>query len=166
MAIIRRTGTTPTRSSSIDPFEMMREMFNWDPTTGLARSGAHGHGGGEFLPSFEVKETKDAFLFKADLPGVKEEDLDVSLQDNRLTVSGRREEEKRDESDTFYAYERSFGSFSRSFTLPREADGSTCDASLADGVLTIRLGKRPESQPKKIDVKREGSRHAGGGVKA
>ncbi len=165
MAIIRRTGApAPTRTAGIDPFEMMREMLSWDPLTEFGRTG--GRALADFTPQFEVKETKDAFVFKADLPGVKESDLEVSLQDNRLTISGKREEEKRDENDTWYAYERSFGSFSRSFTLPREADANACDAALENGVLTVRLGKRAEAQPRRIDVKSEGSRQADKGAKA
>ena len=99
-----------------------------------------------------MKETKDAYLFKADLPGVKDEDLDISLTGNRLTVSGHREEEKRDEGDRYYAFERSYGTFSRSFTLPEGVDTEHANAELKDGVLTISLSKRPEVKPKKIEV--------------
>ncbi|HYG68700.1 MAG TPA: Hsp20/alpha crystallin family protein, partial [Anaeromyxobacteraceae bacterium] len=107
-----------------------------------------------FVPSFEVKETKDAYVFKADLPGIREEDLDINLTGNRLTVSGKREEEKRSEEERYYAYERSYGSFSRSFTLPEGVDAEHVDAELRDGVLTVRIAKRPEVQPKRIEVKK------------
>jgi HSP20 family protein len=101
-----------------------------------------------------VKETKDAYVFKADLPGIREEDLDISLTGNRLTVSGKREEEKREEDDRFYAYERSYGSFSRSFTLPEGIDVEHAQADLNDGVLTVSVPKKPEVKPKKIEVKK------------
>lgn len=134
-----------------EPFRALREIFRWDPfaemmPSALAEPSA-------FAPAFEVKETKDAFVFKADLPGVKESDLDVRLTQNRLSVAGKRESEKSEKSDTYYTYERSFGSFSRTFTLPEGVDADQIKASMKDGVLTIELPKRPELQPKKVAVK-------------
>lgn len=124
----------------LEPFEQMGRMV----------------GGSEqawnFVPAFEVKETKDSYIFKADLPGVKESDLDITLTGDRLTISGKRETEQQEDSDRFYAYERSFGSFSRSFTLPEGVDVNSCNAELKDGVLHLRLPKVPEVQPKRIQV--------------
>jgi HSP20 family protein len=105
-----------------------------------------------------VKETKDSYVFKADLPGVKEENLDVSLTGNRLTISGQRQEEKKEEGDRHYVYERSFGSFSRSFTLPEGIDVDHVQAELKDGVLNVVVPKKPEVQPKRILVKGEGEK--------
>jgi HSP20 family protein len=105
-----------------------------------------------FAPAFEVKETKDAYLFKADVPGIKEADLDVSLTGNRLTITGKREAEKEDKSDTYYTYERTYGSFTRSFTLPEGIDVEKIRADMKDGVLNVTLPKKPEAQPKKIPV--------------
>lgn len=161
MAIIRRTEQRPTRAT-FDPFEMMRDMLRMEPYGEL--SGWAGEGGLSFAPQFEVKESKDAFEFKADLPGVKEEDLDISLAGNRLTISGTREAEKKDEGDTYYAYERSYGSFSRSFTLPPEADLDQVNASLEKGVLNVHLPKRKESHARKIQV--QGEKAGGKGAKA
>jgi HSP20 family protein len=106
-----------------------------------------------FLPSFEVKETKDSYVFKADLPGVKQEDLNISLTGNRLTISGQRNEEKKDEGETHYVHERSFGSFSRSFSLPEGIDAEHVQADLKDGVLNVVVPKKPEVQPKRILIK-------------
>ncbi len=135
-----------------DPFERMRELMGFDPFEQVGRM----VGGQErevgFVPAFEVKETKDAYIFKADLPGVKEGDLDITLTGDRLTISGKRETEKEEDSDRFYAYERSYGSFTRSFTLPEGVDGDHCSADLKDGVLHLRLPKVPEMQPKRIQV--------------
>src|SRR5262249_28171530 len=114
-----------------------------------------------FTPRFEVKETKDAYLFKADLPGIVDKDVDISLTGNRLTVSGKREAEKREESDTYYAYERSYGTFSRAFTLPEGADVEHADADLSHGVLTVSIPKRPEHQPRKISLKGIGEKVKG-----
>ena len=100
-----------------------------------------------------MKETKEGFQFKADLPGLKESDLDVSVSGNRLTVSGKREEEKHDKSDTHFSYERSFGSFSRTCSLPEGADLNGVVAELKGGVLTMLVPKRAGEQSKKVAVK-------------
>jgi HSP20 family protein len=73
-----------------------------------------------------------------------------------LTISGQREEEKKDEGDRYFAYERSYGTFSRSFTLPEGADTEHVRAELKDGVLTIVVPKKPEVQPRRIDVQSTG----------
>lgn len=158
MAIIRRNDTDRglTRSRGVDPFEVMRDFIRWDPFRELSRGVVGGGEAAGFIPSFEVKETKDSYVFKADLPGVKQEDLDISLTGNRLTLSGQRQEEKKDESDTHYVYERSFGSFSRSFTLPEGIDVDHVQAELKDGVLNVVVPKKPEVQPKRILVKGAG----------
>jgi HSP20 family protein len=151
--LIRRhnPGALASPSRTVDPFEMMRDLMRWDPFAELGVAGSRELG---FVPSFEVKETKDEYVFKADLPGIREEDLDLSLTGNRLTVSGRREEETRQEEDRFYAYERSYGSFSRSFTLPEGIDVEHAQAELNNGVLTVSIAKKPEVKPKKIEVKK------------
>lgn len=149
--LIRRTneGGGLQAARLLDPFEMMRDLMRWDPFSEAAPPSARA-----FSPAFEVKESGDAYLFKADLPGIREEDLDISLTGNRLTVSGKREEEKREEDERYYAYERSYGSFSRSFTLPEGVDPEHAEADLTSGVLTVSVPKRPEVKPKKIEVKK------------
>jgi HSP20 family protein len=127
--------------------------FHFVPWREFAREAGSSEDLEEFAPDFEVKETKDAFLFNADLPGVDEDDLDISLTDNRLTISGKREAERKKEGETFYAYERAYGSFTRTFTLPREADTENCDAQLKNGVLTLRLPKKREEQSRKINIR-------------
>jgi HSP20 family protein len=144
-----------------DPVRLMRDMLRWDPfreiEAVLGPADVRG-----FAPTFEVTETKDAYLFRADLPGVKEQDLEISLTGTRLAVSGHREQEKHDQGDTFYASERAYGSFTRSFTLPEGVDGDNVSADLKNGVLTLTVPKKPEVQPKKIAVGKGG----GGGEKA
>jgi HSP20 family protein len=115
-----------------------------------------------FNPSFEVKETKDTFVFKADVPGIRESDLDVTLTGNRLSISGKREEEKEEkegEGARYYTYERSYGSFTRSFTLPDGVDAEHLRAELNGGVLTVVVPKKLEVQAKRIAV----SAGSGGG---
>jgi len=105
-----------------------------------------------FLPNFEVKDSKEGFVFRADLPGVAEKDLQVQLTDNRLSISGKREAEKTEQNETYYASERSYGSFTRTFTLPEGVDTDKAHAELKNGVLTIALPRRPEAQPRKVNV--------------
>ena|SRR6188768_202936 len=134
-----------------DPFRAMRELLRWQPFAELAPSfGALE--GVVFSPAFEVKETKEGFVFRADVPGVKDADLDVKLTQNRLSISGKRESEKSEKGDTFYTNERSYGSFTLSFTLPEGVDADKIRAELKEGVLTLSIPKRPEVQPKKIAV--------------
>jgi HSP20 family protein len=105
-----------------------------------------------FSPDFEVLEAKDSYVFKADLPGLRESDVNIALSGNRLTVSGKRDQEEVDKNENYFAAERSYGAFSRSFTLPQGADVDHVRADLKDGVLTIYIPKHPESQPRKIEI--------------
>jgi HSP20 family protein len=140
----------PWNRSYVDPFRMMGELLRWDPFSELDRfSGAQAGG---FMPSVDVRETGDAFQFKVDLPGVKDQDVDISVTGNRLTISGHREEEKRDERDRYHSYECSYGSFSRAFTLPDGTDPDNVRAEMNGGVLNVTVPKRPEVQPRRIPV--------------
>ncbi len=134
-----------------DPSRLIRQFFGWDPFSEMTPYASEDRY--SFAPAFEVKETKDGYLFKADMPGVKQEDLDVNITGNRLTVAGKREAEKREQTDTYYTVERSYGSFTRAFTLPEGIDAAAIHADLRDGVLTLAVPKKPEVQPKKIVVK-------------
>jgi HSP20 family protein len=139
-----------------DPFREMQALLRFDPFREMRPFfGGYALPDMAFNPAFEVKETKDAFLFKADLPGVKESDLEVTVTGDRLVISGKREDEKKEKNETLYTYERSYGAFTRSFMLPQGADTTHAHAELKDGVLTLVLPKLPEVQPKKIAVKSE-----------
>ena len=105
-----------------------------------------------FAPDIEIKECKDSYCLKADLPGVQASDLEVNVIGNRLTVSGTREEEQRREDDRYFAYERSYGSFSRSFVLPEGADVDNLKADLKDGVLQIVVPKKAEVQARRVEI--------------
>jgi len=133
-----------------DPFRMMRELMGFDPFREMTAFPMTLPSG--FAPAFEVKETNGGYVFKADLPGVKESDVDVKLVGNRLTISGKRDAEKEEKTDTYYTYERTYGDFTRAFTLPDGIDTNAISATLTDGVLTIEVKKLPEAQPKKIEI--------------
>lgn len=138
-----------------DPFRAMREMMQWDPFREIAPMFprmSRAFTAREWMPAFEVRENKDSYVFKADLPGIKKEDLEVSLTGNRLTITGKREHEKETKDDTFYTYEREYGSFTRAFTLPEGIDTEHVKTELKDGVLTMVVPKKPEAQAKKIPI--------------
>ena len=130
-----------------DPFALARSLFGFDPFLALE---TRDRTKPTLTPSFEVKETKESFVLKADLPGIKEDDLDISLHNNVLTLSGTRAAEEHKEGETYFVYERQYGTFSRSFSLPDEADPKQVEARLDSGVLTLTVGKKAESQPRKI----------------
>jgi HSP20 family protein len=154
IAVRKEVGEKP-RPATIqrwDPLRVMRQLMRWDPFTEMLPTWATEEAE-LFEPAFEVKENREGFLFKADLPGVDPKDLDVKVTQNRLTITGKREAEKEEKTDTYYACERSYGSFTRSFTLPEGVNADKIHAELKDGVLTLMLPKRPELQPKQVQVK-------------
>jgi HSP20 family protein len=147
----RDVATQRPRTSGLflDPFRVMDELMRWDPFRGDT-----GVGGAlaEFIPNFEVKESKDAYIIRADLPGVRDADLEIAVTGNVIQISGRREQESRQDGDRFFAMERAYGQFSRAFSLPEGADPERVSAELREGVLTVTIPKKPEVQPKRIAV--------------
>lgn len=135
-----------------EPFRMMRDLLRWDPFREMAPMWPLEERMREFTPAFDVRETKDSYVFKADMPGLQVNDIEIGLTENRLTVSGKRDEEKTEQGDTWYTYERSAGSFTRSFTLPDGVDPAHIKADLTSGVLSIVVPKTPAAQPKKIAI--------------
>ncbi len=145
----REPRTAPVQSNVLEPFRLMRNFLRWDPYRDF---GFLEEAGNTFLPSFDVKETADAYHFVADMPGIRKEDLDIQLAGNRLTISGRREAETSSQESTCYSQERSFGTFTRSFTLPEEVESGKVAAELRDGVLHLMVPKSPEVRPHKISI--------------
>ena len=147
---ILRTRTpqaAPATAATLEPFRLMRDFLRWDPLLDYGPGAPTA-----FMPSFDVKETPDAYQFKADLPGILEAELEISLEGNRLTVAGKREEEPVKEGERIHLSERSHGRFSRTFTLPEDVEGEKVVAELRNGVLTLMVPKRPEVRPRKINV--------------
>ena len=147
MALVTRRDNG-TRVAPHDPYAFARELLSWDPFRFATRQAA------AFAPSFEVKETGDAFVVRADVPGVNENELDISVHNGVLSVSGARSGEERKEGESYYVYERQYGSFSRSFALPETADAEKIEAKLESGVLALRIGKRIEAKPRKIELRK------------
>jgi len=144
----REPQVLPTTAANLEPFRLMRDFLRWDPL----RDYDLGAPTAAFMPSFDVKESPDAYQLKADLPGILEADLEISLESNRLTVAGKREAEAIKDGERWHLAERSNGSFSRTFTLPEDVDAEKVVAELRNGVLTLMVPKRPEVRPKKISV--------------
>ena len=114
-----------------------------------------GDGAGLLSVSVDVAEDDKAYTVTAELPGIDEKDIDVSLAEDVLTVKGEKRAEKEEKNKNRHVCERSYGSFQRSFALPADVDTKRIDAKFAKGVLTVTLPKNPKAQPaaKKINVK-------------
>jgi HSP20 family protein len=105
-----------------------------------------------WAPEVDIHETSDALVLEADLPGIDEKDLDIRVENNMLTIAGERKFEKKVNEENYLRVERSYGSFTRSFSLPHTINTDQIQADYRNGVLTIRLPKREEAKPKKIKV--------------
>jgi HSP20 family protein len=105
-----------------------------------------------WAPSVDIYETENELAVKADLPEVEEKDLDVRVENNVLTIRGERKLEQSVKEENYLRIERSYGSFSRSFSLPNTVDTQAIKAQYADGVLTVTLPKHAESKPKQVKI--------------
>ena len=109
-----------------------------------------------WTPAMDLAETEDAFVLRADLPGVSQEDVQIELEDTVLTVSGERKVDHETKGEGFYRVERSFGQFSRSLTLPKGVDAEAIAASFTDGVLEVRIPKPEQRKPRRIGIDGDG----------
>ena len=105
-----------------------------------------------FVPPVDIYEDEHKIVLKLEVPGMKESDLDIQLENNVLTVKGERKFEKEEKEENFHRIERRYGSFYRSFTLPSTVDTENVNAKYSAGVLKLELKKKPEAQPKQIKV--------------
>ena len=105
-----------------------------------------------WAPAVDIYETPNELVVKADLPDVNEKDIDVRVENNLLTIRGERKFEKSVSEENFLRVERTYGSFSRSFSLPNTANAETIAAEYKNGVLTVTLPKREESKPRQVKV--------------
>jgi HSP20 family protein len=116
-----------------------------------------GSGGGtsaprRWMPAMDLLETDEQFVLRADLPGMSEDDVNIELEDNVLTVSGERRTEHEDKREGFYRMERAYGSFSRSLTLPKGVDPEAVTAAFDRGVLEVRVPKPEQRKPRRISI--------------
>ncbi len=146
------TRTRPTVPATIerlrDDFENVLKNF-WEGNGEM--EGVLGTG--NWQPRVDVSENDEGFEVKVDLPGIKPEDVDISVTNDRLTIQGERKEEKETKDKTFHRVERSYGSFYRSISLPTGTDADKVSADSDNGVITITVPKGAEAKAKRIAVK-------------
>jgi len=140
-----------------DPFGELRniqEDFNRVFNSTLPRlfSGEDGILGGSWSPGVDIYEDQNAITLEADLPGMKAGDFNLSIENYRLTLSGERKFEKENKGDNWRRVERSFGSFTRTFSLPSTVNVDAVNAEFKDGVLRVTLPKREEVKARQIQV--------------
>lgn len=147
----------------------MTDIIRWDPFTDLVSiedelNGLFGRtftgieptrrsATGSWMPTLDVYETDDKIVAKMDLPGIEPNEVEVSVEDSTLTVSGKRELASETTEENYHRIERRFGAFARSIALPQTADAERVEARFDKGVLTIEVDKTEKAKPKKIQVK-------------
>jgi HSP20 family protein len=106
----------------------------------------------DFAPAVDIIENETSFSLKAEIPGIKKEDIKLEIKDNTLIISGERKFDKEEKRDNYHRIERSYGSFTRSFLLPNNVDSEKVDAKLEEGVLNVTLHKKSENKPLGIKI--------------
>jgi len=148
--------TLMTGWESLREFSAMQDRMN--RMNRLIREGYSPEGPEEALttttlaPPVDIYEDEHNIILKIDVPGIDERDIDVSIQNNTLTVHGERKIEKEEKEENFRRVERQYGSFTRSFTLPSSVDPAQVSARCYKGVLNINLAKKAEAKPTQIKV--------------
>jgi HSP20 family protein len=126
---------------------LTRELFgNFDRVATTPAAGA-------WIPPVDIVETAEALELRADLPGFKATDLNIEVEKGVLTIRGERKDASEGKAATYHTYERRFGTFVRSFALPRQVDAERVDARYVDGVLQVVLPKKEEAKPRTIAVR-------------
>lgn len=139
-----------------DPFRDLRslqEEVNRLFSTNLTRGfGEEGIGRGAWNPSVDIYENKNQIILEAELPGMNRGDFELTVENNVITLRGERNFEKKDDTDNYHRVERSYGSFTRSFTLPQTVSAEGATAEYTNGVLRVTLPKREETKARRIEV--------------
>jgi HSP20 family protein len=110
---------------------------------------------GEWAPSLDLTETKDALVVKAEIPGIDPKDIQVTIQENYLTIKGEKKQEKEEKDERHHRIERSYGAFARGVRMPVAVDGSKVEAKFKNGLLTVSLPKTPGAKGTTVPVKAE-----------
>lgn len=132
---------------------MRHGMTRWDPFQDLMRGWEGDLASGDFVPAVDIYQDKDNVIVEMDTPGIEPEKVDISVENDVLTVSGSREEKEEVKKENYYRKEVRSGSFSRSVILPMQVKGAEAVAEFKKGVLKVSLPKAEEVKPKKIEVK-------------
>lgn len=143
MAITRYTSRNPWRE--LDQLtNRLGRMFDTDWPTPSS--------GGDWMPAVNVEESQDELLLTAELPGMTDDDVEIELENNILTIRGERTEERSDGERRFHLWERRYGSFQRSFTLPRTVQADGISAEFENGLLRVHMPKAPEAKGRRIEI--------------
>lgn len=145
-------GLIPWREpKQIDHFRteidrLFDRFFDWRPSL-------FGGEDGQWMPSVDISETSKAVIVKAEVPGMDPKDIQVSINNNILTIQGEKKQEKEEKEENVHRVERSYGSFYRAIQLPAEVDPEKADAKYKNGILKLKLPKTREESVKKIEIK-------------
>lgn len=143
-----------TRRPTLSPWDELDELTDrLNQVFGASRRS----NGGTWVPAVNVEETQDQLVLTAEMPGMSHSDIDIELENNILTISGEKQEtrEEKDEDRRYHLWERRFGSFQRSFTLPRTVSAEDIEARFQDGILHVHMPKVPEAKGRKIEIRAE-----------
>lgn len=139
-----------------DPFREMRSLqdeVNRLFASSFSRNNDNELMRGAWTPHVDIFEDKDRIVIEAELAGMKPEDVNISIENNVLTLQGERRFEKKEDEKNFHRVERSYGTFTRSFTLPPTVSSENTSAEFENGVLRLTLAKREEAKPRRIEIK-------------
>ena len=145
---------------------MLNNVTRWNPATAYLttrepfyrlfdsffNSDVQGEETRAWVPPVDIQETADAFLFHAELPGMTKEDLHITLENSVLRLSGERKFEKDAKKENYHRVERTYGTFTRTFTLPTQVDPDKVQAVFENGILTITVPKAEQAKPRQIQI--------------
>jgi HSP20 family protein len=143
MALVRWDPIRELDSLQSDMNRLFDRFFEGRTGNGTSR---------RWIPAMDLLETEDHLVLRGDLPGLTEDDIDIEIKDNVLTVSGERRGDKEEKGEGYYRVERAFGSFSRSLTLPQGVDADRVEANFDKGVLEVRIPKPAEAKPTRVQI--------------
>ncbi|ADN08293.1 Hsp20/alpha crystallin family protein [Sulfurimonas autotrophica] len=140
----------PTNTNNTKRFDLINEFFNALET----QNSEEPREVFDFIPAVNTRESDDAYYIELDLPGIKKEDVEISIDKNILTIKGKREVKREEKKDDYYRVESAYGTFARSFTLPEKVDTENIRASSEDGVVEITIPKLKveKDTTKKIEI--------------
>lgn len=141
--MIRPSRTVPAR----DVDDIFEDFLGWSFPSWFRSRGSE-----EYAPRVDIRETEDKYFLTFEVPGMKKDDIDISVRQNMLTVSGKREEEKEEKDKGYIRREIASGSFSRSFTIPETVNSDSISAEYRDGLLEISMDKLEKVKPKEVKI--------------
>ncbi len=136
---------TPSPTLAREPFfRLFDTLFNQDQGEDIATR--------TWTPPVDVRETPEAYVVTAELPGLARDDIQITLENNILRLTGERKFERDEKQENYHRIERSYGAFTRSFALPSQVDAERVQANFKDGLLTVSVPKAEAARPRKIDI--------------